>query len=492
MRKLLSKVKEKHIVFAIMLLGIFARGFLIWRVPGGLNQDEAYAGYEAYSLLHYGMDSWGYHFPVYFISWGSGMNVLESYLMIPFVAVFGLTKFAIRLPQLIVACISLYVFYKLLREIFGYESRGVYAGFLYFAVCPWHIMLSRWALESNLAPGFLLFGLYFFITGRRNPKYYMLSALFYGLSLYAYATIWVIVPFIIILQVLYLLWTRELKISRYLFFAVLILFLLALPLLLFMAVNYYGWLDEIRTPFFSVPKLIASRGKEIDFWRKRENLDNLYKVIATQWDGYDHNATVRFGLYYKWGLFVGVAGFAYGIIRAFKSIVKRKCDVVAMLLPQFIMSVILGCLIYVNINRINSIHIPIIAFISVGIVFVCDMLYGKSKKFLGVICTALLVSFLLFEYNYFTGYRELMDWVFGEGTGELIEYTLENAASDEAVYVDPDINYAKVLFYSRMPVEEFISTVEYKNYPSKYLSVYKMGRFVFDMENAPKGAVRIE
>ena len=85
-----------------------------------------------------------------------------------------------------------------------------------------------------------------------------------------------------------------------------------------------------------------------------------------------------------------------------------------------------------------------------------------------------------------------MDWVFGEGTGELIEYTLENAASDEAVYVDPDINYAKVLFYSRMPVEEFISTVEYKNYPSKYLSVYKMGRFVFDMENAPKGAVRIE
>lgn len=34
-------------------------------------------------------DSSGYRFPVYLTAWGSGMNALNTYLMIPFMAVFG-------------------------------------------------------------------------------------------------------------------------------------------------------------------------------------------------------------------------------------------------------------------------------------------------------------------------------------------------------------------------------------------------------------------
>jgi len=49
----------------IFLLGLLARLWLFGEVPGGLNQDEAFAGYEAWSLLHGGMDTAGYHFPVY-------------------------------------------------------------------------------------------------------------------------------------------------------------------------------------------------------------------------------------------------------------------------------------------------------------------------------------------------------------------------------------------------------------------------------------------
>lgn len=40
------------------------------------------------------------------------------------------------------------------------KSTGLWA-MLLLSVCPWHIMMSRWGLESNLAPGFLLFGLTF-------------------------------------------------------------------------------------------------------------------------------------------------------------------------------------------------------------------------------------------------------------------------------------------------------------------------------------------
>ena len=57
----------------------------------GLHADEAYAGYEAWSMCHYGYDSWGYKNPVYLRAWGSGMNALNSYLMIPFIAIDGLS-----------------------------------------------------------------------------------------------------------------------------------------------------------------------------------------------------------------------------------------------------------------------------------------------------------------------------------------------------------------------------------------------------------------
>ena len=69
------------ILFSVfLLLGIFIRVWRFGTVPGGINQDEAFAGYEACSLLNYGVDSAGYRSPCNIVSWGSGMNVLESYL----------------------------------------------------------------------------------------------------------------------------------------------------------------------------------------------------------------------------------------------------------------------------------------------------------------------------------------------------------------------------------------------------------------------------
>ena len=103
----------------LVLIGVAVRLWQLGGVPCGLNQDEAYAGYEAYSMLTYGVDSWGYTNPCYFISWGSGMNVLESYLAMPFVDLLGLTELAIRLPQAILACVSLPVVYGLLTRLFS-------------------------------------------------------------------------------------------------------------------------------------------------------------------------------------------------------------------------------------------------------------------------------------------------------------------------------------------------------------------------------------
>lgn len=66
------------------------------------------------------------------------------------------------------------VVYDLMRRIFN-RKLGLWAMFL-LAVCPWHIMMSHWGLDVNLASGFLIFGLYFFILGVKRKNFYSFPA----------------------------------------------------------------------------------------------------------------------------------------------------------------------------------------------------------------------------------------------------------------------------------------------------------------------------
>lgn len=73
--------KEKYLFMLVIVFAIVIRFYELGYLPGNgaLNQDEAYVGYEAWSLLHYKMDSHGYQNPIYFETWGSGMNAVYIY-----------------------------------------------------------------------------------------------------------------------------------------------------------------------------------------------------------------------------------------------------------------------------------------------------------------------------------------------------------------------------------------------------------------------------
>ena len=485
MHIVLNQIKKisshTYMMVLILVIGICARGWLLGSVPGGINQDEAFAGYEAYSLLHYGVDSSGYAFPVYLNTWGSGMNALNTYLMIPFIAVFGLHSWVIRIPQFIVACFTLYITYKLLLKLF--DQQMALLGLAFLVICPWHIMMSRWGLEANLAPGFLLFGFYFFVLAAEKPKYFIVSALFYGFSLYCYATIWPIVPLMIALQLIYLLYTGKLHFNRYTVTATFLLALLALPLMLFLLVNY-GYMQEIVTPFMSIPKLTMMRKNDISFSNMGENLQRLVSVILNQGDGLIWNATEQFGLYYsKWFLVFGVIGFLYCCKRALISVLKRTYDGAVLLLIPFVCAVLLGCVIEVNVNRINCIHLPIIIFISIGLCQTMQLMMRLAKKYSKYIpilfaCTGLFL-FLRFERYYFSDYRQIIGSEFQEGLEDAVQYALMLSDGEQDIFVDFQIYYPKVLFYSRLPVTEYRNTVQYVNYPSEFLLVGVCGSFHF-------------
>jgi hypothetical protein len=166
-------------------------------LPIGLHQDEMSEAYEAYSLLHTGADRWGYHLPVYFLSWGSGQNVLQSYLTIPVVAVLGLTRVSARLVPLLCGLLTLPLFFLVLRRWFN-ELVGL-VGLMFLALSPWHIMLSRWGIENSPLPFFMLLGVYTFGRALQSASrwWILCSFLPFALALYTYGVVVVIVPLLL-------------------------------------------------------------------------------------------------------------------------------------------------------------------------------------------------------------------------------------------------------------------------------------------------------
>ncbi|MBK1810391.1 glycosyltransferase family 39 protein [Clostridium sp. YIM B02505] len=476
MKCLLKFLKENWKVVSLIVIGIVVRIIYLGIVPGGINQDEAFAGYEAYSLLRYGIDSSGYHLPVYFVSWGSGMNVLNSYLMIPFIMLFGLETWVIRLPQVLVGCASLPVFYLLLKKVFGEKTALI--GLFILTISPWHIMMTRWGLESNLAPGFLLFGLYFFILGIENNKYMILSALFYGLGLYTYAAIWTVTALIIMISIVYYCYSNRPRVNRYLMISLVILIVFAIPLLLFIMVNK-GLINEIKTPFISIPRMVYYRGGEVSLKNISDNMKTLYGVVGKQSDGLLWNEIDKFGLYYKFSMPLIFIGLIYLVVKIFTKIKSGMHSMEMFILIQLLAATVLGCLVSVNVNRVNSIHIPILICLTLGISFFSEKI---NKKIVFAIAFIYSVSFVSFFNNYVTDYNKDISVSFQRGLEDAVGFAMK--FDDAQVYVTDGILYPKVLFYSKFPTDEYVKTVKYKNYPAAFLSVSSCGNLHFGINKS--------
>ncbi len=478
--------------WGILALGLAVRLWRFGAVPGGLNQDEAFAGYEAWALLCTGRDSAGYTWPVYLTAWGSGMNALETYLMLPFMAVFGRQVWIVRLPQLLVACLSLPAFHDCLRR--GSDEETALWGMLLLAICPWHVLLSRWGLESNLAPGFLLFGTCFFLRGLEDSRWLPISALFYGLALYSYATIWPILPAVLMIQGVYCALRGKLRLDPWLLLSLLLLALLALPLLLFLAVNL-GWMEEIRGPVFSIPKLLVMRSGEISFRQIPENLRHLFTILRNQSDGLLWNSPGSLADLGRdgWSLSAlrrcgGLYGLAYlitppfvllGLLLVLIRLVRAGKDFApgSLLLFWLLAGLALGALVHVNVNRVNVIFLPLLALAAIGLRWFCALFRGKTAT--AMLLAAYLLLFGLFTGDFFNGergYDSRIRYSFGYGLDSALAEAMEGEGT---IVLDRHVYYSQVLFYSGTDPEDFRETVIYENYPAAYLRPTEFGRFRF-------------
>jgi len=180
-------------LFCILFVAFALR---IFRFPDhpSVWADEASAGYESFSLLNTGRDRWGVPWPVYFTQWGSGQNVLHSYLSIPAIALLGLSPLSVRLTTLLAGVLTIVLLYATVKCTLGERTAIVSAAAL--AISPWHIMSSRWGHDSNEFPFLLLLGCYGVVGAleHRGVKRKILAFLPWGAGLYSYAVGFLVIP----------------------------------------------------------------------------------------------------------------------------------------------------------------------------------------------------------------------------------------------------------------------------------------------------------
>ena len=457
-------------VALLLALGCVLRLAAVGALPCGLNQDEASAGYDAWALLTSGIDRCGDPWPVLFTSWGSGQNVLMSYLAIPFIALFGLSELTLRLPNALSGCLTLLVFWRLARR-----CRGPYFGITALALLvinPWHIMMSRWALESNLLPFFLLTGIWLTSAAKEKPWTLLGAAAAFGLSLYAYGAAFFFLPLYLICAVVWL--RREVRAVPFCVSLALFL-LLALPIAACQAINMLGT-DEVRVLGLTLTKLTESRQAATSVFggaSATENFRGFLEILWTQSDGLPWNSMplLQGGIFYFFGLPTAAIGFLASVFK--RKDVSDEAPVRIALVCALVCAFLIRC----NINRINMIWLPLIYFSAVG----WHLILSKLDSWAALPAAGILACFLLFFSAYCGAFGGRGNINYYPGLGSAIEYAETLRRSDTPVYITGWINqpYVFALFYTQPAPETFAETVEYRNPDGAFRQVERFEGYEF-------------
>ncbi len=180
--------KEIGLLVLILTLGIALRFSFLTFNPPSLNWDEVSHGYNAYSILKTGKDQWGQLFPIFnFRAYGDYPTTLNLYLTIPFIAIFGLTDYAIRFPHALLGVLTIISVYFLSWGITKRRDISLLSAFL-VTIGPWYVFTSRFVLQSNLSVFLLITSAAIFANRNHNKYFFPLSILLLFLTLFSYHT----------------------------------------------------------------------------------------------------------------------------------------------------------------------------------------------------------------------------------------------------------------------------------------------------------------
>lgn len=451
----MSMSRHTYMLFfvASVLVAFAVRIYQFGSVPGGFNQDGAMAAVDAKALASYGTDRYGMHFPVHLTAWGYGqMSALLSYLIIPFIKLFGFYPVALRMPQLLVSIAGLICLYLFISDAF--DKNMALVVLMFAAINPWHILQSRWILDCNLYPHFFVIGIYFLYKGLGKRLYLFLSMVFFGLCMYCYGVSIYTMPVFLVMACIYLLLTKKIKVMDALLCA-LVYLLVAGPFILVMMINFFQW-DTIETPLFTLPYFPDSvRSNDILFFSENitsqlvQNFKSLMNVTLLQVKDLPWNDVENFGTMYLFSMPFALLG----IVAFFKRYRNKPGAVFAFFF--LLTGVLCGILTNgVNVNRINIVYYPIIIFIGIGLYeAICCFRISKWCLLAGY-----MLAFCMFANVYFTSYAEEIKGYFHADFGNALE-SVADADVDKyyitMYYNSMDMTEILLLFHHKIDAEYF-------------------------------------
>lgn len=470
----------------VLLWGTFALGAVLrlvalGHVPGGLNSDEASSGVEALSILQTGRDLWGNRLPVWFPAWGSGMNALFTYIAVPVIWLFGLSTVTLRAVGAVLGILTMPVAYGAARLHFDRQT-ALIATFL-LAVLPWHVMASRWALDSNLAPLFFTLGIYTLGRATRDGgRWPLLAFVPWSVAIYAYPVVmYAVIPGSV--AILAVFWRQVLALWKPWLGGIVIAKLIALPFGLFLIKNYI-----LHTPHmaiedalpFSVPALAATRLSQISQGFAQTVFNNLTFLAG----GYRDEA-----IWHQSRFFLPLTGAAPLLTLAGAALLARdrtrRTNIVLIVAAMAVFPILL---LPLQLTRLNWFLIPSLMLAAWFLASLHRAVLAASALYLGLF----LVPFYAY---YFTSYNQeaaVLDLKLGNGFRLGLEDALRAgialAQPDGPVYVaagEPQ-PYLYPLFYGLGSVAEFQATVRMDAVDGVF-KVSSFGRFVFDREALPPG-----
>ncbi len=201
--------KFKNIpILLILIFSLILRTISLDRVPPELFGDELDVGYHAYSLLKTGRDYYGQFLPTYIHSFSEWRAPFLMYATVPFIAIFGLNEWGVRLPSAIFGTLSVLLMFLIVKFLLNRFEKSDYnhlislSAAFFLAISPWHLHYSRASFEVSLLLTLILGGFLFFLKSFQRNEFLILSSVFFALTFYTYSTANLFTPLFLILIIL--------------------------------------------------------------------------------------------------------------------------------------------------------------------------------------------------------------------------------------------------------------------------------------------------
>lgn len=458
-KSIFYKYRTQFFLGGIFLLSAVLRFYYLGIIPAGFHKDEASYGYNAYSLLKTGHDEFGVFLPFFLRLLDMWAPALYSYITIPFVAVFGLTEFAVRLPTTILGLFFIPLVYLLVKELTHNKSVSLLSAFL-IAISPAQITLSRVQSDPLVTIVLICLGLYLFLLGKNKKRlsFYILAFIFWLFSLFGHYMGRTFVPMLFF--ILMFCFRQEISSHFKKILTILFLLFIVIPTGLTFLNNTnrlrYNQLSIFQNPGVQLvqqERITEDKGNNVlatRFFHNKissyteEFLQNYFSFFSYDFLFTDKEYPTRetipaIGMFYVSDLFLFLLGIYI--------FVKKKQPWLSFLLFWILVTPLAPAFAVdetPNIHRFLIAGIPIAIIIAYGIINVAK---GKFKNltilFFAVLFACNLVFYL---HQYYVHQERHMPWFRDYGYKEMVNDVSKIQKNYSKVYVTKSLGGAYIFF----------------------------------------------